>query len=242
MMQIIGNIKIESYKRLRYMVASVISMSGPPIWINVETGPSMQRVIRKSIRMASPFALITFDNIPYRNMMFKLIDGCQYKYLLNFEEDHFMNIDLRLLDPLMRMAEKFNVDVIRASFNEIEQNSAEGVECIHEDGICKIFRMNPGNFNKFQKHYKKRYFLGTNCVFKQEFALRFYDRAGNRPHDYELAEYDERFEHICMVPKIKMLSSIDDDHGEPNTCLESTPTVKFKQCMENANEIIKMYK
>ena len=223
------------------MIATILSMQGPPAIINIEgKDPEIKEIIKHAMEMASPFTALTFHARPYRSEILGLINKCAHKYYLNFEEDHFMAITPNLLGGLFKIAEKYNVDIIRASFNKVEQKSAEDVNCIYEDELCKVFKMDEDNFEKFQKHYP-RYYIGTNSIFKTSFANEFYSRIGHRPHDYELSGYSKKFEYICMVPKISILTSIDDDHGEEGTCLLSVPSDKFTKCIKDAKFALGLY-
>ena len=160
------------------------------------------------------------------------------KYTLNFEEDHFyVQENDNSLEQLLLTCNCFNVDVIRASFIQVENLSTDAVKLMHEDEYCRIFRMNKDNHELFQ-HKWPRFYLGTNCIFRNEYAVKFYNKPGVRPHDYELPDYSSGMEYICCVPKFEILRSIDDDHDMPNSCMLKDKTDKWITFYDQASKFV----
>lgn len=150
-------------------------------------------------------------------------------YFLNFEEDHFCVLqDKNTFDYIMQKAAEHSVDVVRASFHHVEMECAKHAPAIYEDEFVKIIRFTAPNFQKFCIPFK-RFYLGTNCIFKAEYAKKFFRRIGERPHDYELRHYQSDMEYTCLIPKVEILRPIDDDHGVENSCCLKNPTPLFTQ-------------
>lgn len=180
----------------------------------------------------APCAIIINSEASHGRNMIELIHfnlQSDYDYFLNFEEDHFCVLqDKAIFDSIMRKAMEFNVDVVRISFHSIELACANAAPAIYEDELVKIIRMTPEHFQKFCIPFK-RFYLGTNCIFKAGYAKRFFSRIGQRPHDYELRHYQSDMEYTLLVPKVEILRPIDDDHGAENTCCLKNPTELFTQ-------------
>lgn len=214
MIDIIGNIVIKNEIRDKYFNASLHSLCHLTDCVNAVN--------------------ITIDSDKtHHEIMFPAISKSTSPYFLNFEEDHFCVWESpELFKALINTCAQHNADVIRASFFDIENQCANHVKnVIFENNLVKIFRMNYANFQEFQKPYI-RYYLGTNCIFKTDYAKQLFARTGNRPHDFELEKFIVDFEYTCAVPKIELLRAIDDDHGLDNTCMLKKPTQNFLDLMQ----------
>lgn len=215
MLDIIGNIVISSSIRKKFYFAC------------------KNALLSKLGNYLGQFSVI--KNKPNENhgkVMLNLISFCKKKYYLNFEEDHFFVLkDISKFEKMMDLANKYNVDVIKASFNKIEHECASFVsEAIYEDNDVKIFLMDERSFNQFKTKFD-RYYLGTNGIFKKSFGERMFKRnpTGTKPHHFEIRNYEKAMEYICMIPKFEILRSIDDDHDAPNSCMLRNLTHEFIQ-------------
>lgn len=240
MISVLGNIKIDESRpeRVQYLFASLLSLNGFSDDIHV----SLEQPSSELFRLINKYyidKIYVYSATNFYDMQIRLINQVKNDYYLNFEEDHFLVLEnVAYLNSIIETARQYNVAIIRGSFNEVEQRSSEDVDCFYEDELCKIFRMDNGNFKKFQKHYT-RYYIGTNCIFHKGFARMLYDKPLSRPHDYEVVKYNPNFEHFCMIPKFPILASIDDPHGEEGSNLLSNPTEKFLSCMSKAEKYAK---
>jgi len=209
-MHILGNIHLKSPKRELFFNVSFDSLAFTKL----------------------PYVVYMNEERSHGEQMISLIDNFMQSdsdYFLNFEEDHFCVLqDKSIFDSIMQKATEFNVDVVRISFHSVELACAKAAPAIYEDELVKIIRMTPEHFEKFCIPFK-RFYLGTNCIFKVGYAKRFFSRIGQRPHDYELRHYQSDMEYTCLVPKVEILRPIDDDHGAENTCCLKNPTELFTQ-------------
>lgn len=216
MIDIIGNIKIEGEIRKKFFKASFYSLQ-------------KQLLILCDI---NPYFFIEQKehNSPHGATMLKLIKQSKEDYYLNFEEDHFCVLqDGQKFKKMLNLAKQYDVDNIRISFHYIEHDCASFVtDTIYDDADVKIFRMTERTFNQFKTKFD-RYYLGTNGIFKKSFGERLFLRnpSGQKPHHFEIRNYEKAMEYICMVPKFEILRAIDDDHDAPNSCMLRNPTPEF---------------
>lgn len=242
MISVLGNIKLNESnpERVKYLLATLYSLNGISDDINLGMADATAGLHMKVSNLSRDMQSIihTYSNTNnFQDTQMTMILQLDHSYYLNLEEDHFVACDKEYMDKIESKCVEYGVDIVRASFNEVELKSAEDVDCIYEDDDCKIFHMNQNNFAKFQKHYK-RFYIGTNCIFKTEFAKRLYARPGSRPHDYEIGRYSEEFYHTCLVPKRPIMASIDDDHGELKTSLLKKPTEKFTESIKEIEKYL----
>lgn len=214
MIDIIGNIIISNEIRQKYFNATLHSLCNINDCIN-----------RVDITIDSPK--------PHGIKMMEALNNAKSSYFLNFEEDHYCVCNSPVLfKSIINNCHKYNVDVVKASFFDIENNCAKHVtDVIFENNLVKIFKMTYDNFKLFQKPYS-RFYLGTNSIFKTEYAKKIFLQPGIKPHDFELRQYIFDYEYVCAVPKIEILRAIDDDHGEENTCMLKNPTPQFLNLMK----------
>jgi hypothetical protein len=177
------------------------------------------------------------DNDYGTNYMF-LLNKCESPYVLNFIEDHFCMIDqVETMRGILDLMKQHKVDICKASFFQVEQNSSRNLRMLAETPAAKIFLNNQQNFDWYQHYYGNRFYIGVNFITTREFALKFWNRSlGPRPHEYEMPNYSQEWEHICMIPNIPILESIDDDHGEPGTALlnKANPDSRFVKIYNGA--------
>lgn len=158
-------------------------------------------------------------------------------YVLNFMEDQFMVLDCPFTFEMMLTYMKYNkVDILKASFFDVEQKSSQTITERSEDNVYnhfkdafgKVFVMDENNFAQYQKHYGSRFYIGVNFLTTKEFAHKFWCRdKGLRPHDYEIPYFDPAFIHTAMIPAFELQAAIDDDHGETGTALLKRNEPKF---------------
>lgn len=237
-LDIIGNIKVDASKaeRVKYFYACLKSynfLTGKSkIVLNIEsTDNEISFQTAQILRKKGFQGGVTNFKGNFGSIYSGLIKRSDADYILNFEDDHFCLLDnFENLQRILSRAEHYGVEVIRATFNKVENKSADGVEPIYEDDICRIFEMNEKNFQLFQHAYP-RFFLGTNCIFKHSFATRFWKREfeGSKPHPWEIGGYDKYFQHTVLIPKIEILASIDDPHDEPGSSLIEREEKKWEE-------------
>jgi len=237
MLDIIGHIKIDESKseRVKYFLSSlrscyeytkfckiILSLDTPSetLWNTVlselETS-NCNFELHKNINLGS-------YGETYMNLLTKSVKP----FILNFIEDHFCLINNKIFYELLKNMEILNIDVCKSTFFQIEQNSAKHMHFFKEDNYGKYYINNLKTHNEYQKFYGTRYYIGVNFITKREFALKFWNRKlGMRPHGYEVSSYEKEYEHNCMIPNIEIQSSIDDDHGESNTCLLNRNELKY---------------
>jgi len=185
------------------------------------------------------YELVQFDpGKTYGENYLELIKRGSNPYILNFHEDHFCVLDnLAEMKSLIRLLEHSDIQVCRASFWEIEDKCA--MELYGIRGIHRAWSNNEKNHKTFSGAYPEgRYYIGTNNIMERQFAKKFWDRPidSKRPHEYELKEFDQAFMHNCMVPAYEITASIDDDHGEPGSCLLSRNVEKFWNTWKLCNQ------
>jgi len=213
MIDIVGVIKITDPTRETYHRACVSSLS--------------------LVRHTGDFLIYNGDVSSYGQTYMHLLEQCYQPFVLNYIEDAFMTLDDRaILFSMLSEMQQHSCDVMKASFHKIELNSLSALTEITETQHGYIYENTPENHYKYCTHYGHRYWLGVNMITTRNFALRFWNRnLGHRPHEYEFNDYNPSFHHKVYVPKIEVLASIDDDHGEPNTALIHRDEPKFVKIM-----------
>lgn len=244
-MLIIGNLKIDEKRpeRVHYFFATLLSYKifseqGIGITLNDCSDDLFYKTKKLLDDQFVKNDLVKFSGANKFWDGIKIHNPLERKYYVTFEEDHFCMLDN--IDLLYNINTEFydrSFDIIRASFHEIEQNSARKVEARFKNKF-KTFRMNESNHAKFCEYYGSRYFIGTNNIIRTGFAERLYSRPGTRPHDFEISAYNPDFEYTCSIPQVKIMQAIDDDHGETGISLLSRPTEKFNKCMELAQKYL----
>lgn len=252
MIAIVGNLKIDESKpdRIKYLITCIRSyrfLRGECRFVlGLDTcSDSLFDLVKKE--------LLYFDDRTYLcrwtgnsgadyggNYVALLRTYCkQCDYVINFMEDHFMVLDdIKILRGLIDTAEVEGVDIIKSSFFQVEKNSSRdrtiGIDYPHYGFVYSNTKF---SFEQYCKHYGSRYYIGVNFITPKSFADFFWDRSlGKRPHEYEVAKFSNDWVHRVMIPHIELQCAIDDDHGEPNTCL-----LKRSDC-EKWNQIWKEVK
>lgn len=223
MIAIVGNIKVDESKpeRIKYLIACIRSylfLKDHCKFVLALHGNSeeLYDIIHNELR---PFnhRLVEFSDKSesYGHEYIYLLNRCaDCNFVINFMEDQFMVCDdTNQIMNLLSNMDFFGVDVCKASFFKVEQNSIAGLK-------QSIFENNLSFHTQYQKHYGTRYYIGVNFITTLEFAKKFWNRdLGKRPHEYEIAKYDEKWFHTVMFPIFPVMETIDDDHGEPGTAL-----------------------
>jgi hypothetical protein len=170
----------------------------------------------------------------YGEKYIEVLNYSDTPYILNFMEDHFCVLDdKRIMEKLLWNMREYKADVCRSTFFQIELNSIKTIKPLYEDDICFIYRNTEENFNEYKKYYGSRYYIGCNFITTRDFALRFWGRPGQRPHDYEIKDYSKEWGHTIMIPKVEILAPIDDDHGEDGSCLLKRNEPKFRRIYDS---------
>lgn len=161
------------------------------------------------------------------------------KICLNFIEDHFLIIEhAHEFNAIISTMKAYKVDVLKTSFYDIEKNSSKTVAMIKNGNVAYnhsrdiIFVHNQNNHIEYSKFYKERFFIGVNFITTKKFAFDFWNRGYEpskicRPHEYEFKNYNNDWTHTCMIPGREIFASIDDDHGEIDSCLLKRKNNKF---------------
>lgn len=241
MISIVGNIKVDETKpeRIKYLIACIRSYGflkdHCQFILNLES-PSDQlwKIVGQEILQYSNKVYCKTRNQPYGKTYVDLLKLCKYDTVINFMEDHFMVCDdIEYIEHIQRTMRVWQVDVCKSSFWDVEQNSCDKLDWLSSDNHGElIFVNNLTNFTAYQRYYKSRFYIGCNFITTREFANRFWNRdLGQRPHRHEIGRFDPKWIHVAMIPGFELQAAIDDDHGEPGTCL-----LKRSNC-EKWNEI-----
>ncbi len=170
----------------------------------------------------------------YGTVYCQLLEYCTDAFVLNLMEDHFCVMDsVEDMEDILNTMKAEKIDVLKATFHKIEQNSMDNIAGINATGgLC--FNNNEFNFRMYNVHYGKRYYIGCNFITTKSFAHKFWNRKlGQRPHGYEIVDYSFDWEHRVMIPAKEVLASIDDAHGEAGTDLLSRDNEKFKKIYDS---------
>lgn len=258
MIDIIGNIKVDENNpdRVRYLLASIKSleflkdMGKFVLYMEFPTMNLCEMVRGMLNKCGFNYTFIPeFKKMTYGEIHRMLINNPpkQNRYFLNFEEDHFCVLDdAEYMRKVIEVAAKENTDLIKATFHEVESISAKYVSAKHHYGnvnlgeIGKTWRMDETEYTAYQ-HKWTRFYIGTNHIWNRDFALNFYNRPGKRPHDYEIGQYDKRYEHNAMLTTKEILCSIDDDHDAENSCLLKNPQPKWTRIIGEVDEFIEKH-
>lgn len=231
MIDIIANIKIEENKpdRVNYFLSCLQSFfnihPNQKFIINLEN-PSdnlyglTKKLLQKSGNKFHLQKTINATKSYGYNYIELIRNYSENNLIVNFIEDHYRIIDTYNFCNLLRFMQVKNVDVCKATFFKIEQIYSKNLLLTSNTIYGKVFINDLFNYKKYDEIYEHRYYIGVNFITTKNFALKFWNRdCGNRPHEYELDTYNESFKHICMIPNMEILISVEDPHGLPGTCL-----------------------
>lgn len=185
--------------------------------VNVDLKDSVSKIVSNNFNKSE----LTYNNSYYYIDYLFNLNKTKSNYVLHFEEDHlFVCNNLEYIEKILIICEKYKVDLIKSTFNEIENISYKDIIPIFEDDNCKVICMDKCNQEKVAKSFGGRYFIGVNCIFERKFAFKFWSRKikSYRPHPFEFQYYNKQFQHILMIPKKEIMCVIDDDHGLPGSC------------------------
>jgi len=232
MIAIVGYLKIDESKpdRVKYLVACIRSYlflkNHCEFIVGLDSPSENLRsiVYQELIPFGGKLICFNDDNKPvsYGQGYCNLIRWTKSNYILNFMEDQFMVCDdAEYIEYIQATMRAWQVDVCKSSFWDVEQNSCDKLDWLSSDNHGElIFVNNLTNFTAYQHYYKSRFYVGCNFITTREFANRFWNRdLGLRPHGYEIGRFSHQWTHIAMIPGLELQAAIDDDHGEPNTCL-----------------------
>jgi len=231
MIDIIGNIKLNKENRIRYFFYSLKSLSfieNSKFYINIDNklDESEKGIILNVIEKCNIDIDLSFNENTdkvYSTNYLSLLNKSNNEYIFHFEEDHFcvLNDQIKFND-LINDCKINNVDVLRLTYFNITRILNENINFEKETDNMKI---TPYNFETYSKACQSElghtYYLGTNNIFKREFAYKFWNRNihSSSPHSYELSQYNNDFLHLLGIPKFEILRAIDSDHGLSNTCI-----------------------
>jgi hypothetical protein len=252
MVDIIGNIKVDESKpeRVKYLLACIRSyefLKDHARFLFYLEGASedlTKAVEAEFFRLNYNYNIFPSyaENGGYGVQYWAMMQFSRNPYVLNFMEDQFMVLDCPFTFEMMLTYMKYNkVDLLKASFFDVEQKSSSTITERNEDDVYrrfksafgKVFVMNESNFIQYNQHYGSRYFIGVNFLTTKDFAIKFWGRElGTRPHAYEVPNFDRAFIHTAMIPAFELQAAIDDDHGETDTCLLSRNEPKFSRLYE----------
>lgn len=228
---------IRSHAPLKDLGSFVLLLDGPSEWL-IE-------LVRKELDACGfYFVLLKTDlneNLSYGWQYSDiLLKHTTNEFILNFMEDHFLMIrNPEDVVSVLREMKTSQIDILKSTFYEVEQksfreilkykeeldeiNPARGLEYsqhVHRGIYLNWFDNSEKSFEIYQKAYGIRYYIGVNFITTKQFALRFWNRElGKRPHEYEISVFDKQWEHRCAIPLMEFHAAIDDDHGEPGTCM-----------------------
>ncbi len=252
MIDIIGLIKVNEQdpERIKYLIACIRSYSFLKekcrFILGLETpSDALYDLVEDELKgIDYNYQLLKIPQLTERNSYGKqyvrLLHEAKSNYTINFMEDQFMLIDslfdfARILQTMLI----YSVDVCKAAFLKIEQNSSKGIKFISDTSYGKIFNNDDIAYFHYQKHYGKRFYIGVNFITSVDFAYDFWKRdMGTRPHEYEISEPHQFQDHVCMIPKIEIQAAINDDHGEPGTCLLARKEEKWLKVWAGCKDIV----
>lgn len=246
MLDIIGNIKVDESKpeRVKSLFACLRSYEFLKDVANfqftlVDASPALiERFAQECKQLWYKFVVHEYywQSRSYASQYLCMLQYAQNPYVLNFMEDQFMLCDsVAYMEVLLLFMKKHNVDLLKTSFFQVEQNSCQDIQEISgteyelfKNLYGKIFVNNEENFKRYQKYYGTRYYIGVNFLTTRDFAFKFWSRdLGPRPHEYEIVSGSEKWLHTAMIPKFEVQAAVDDDHGEPGTCMLARKEPKF---------------
>lgn len=229
MLDLIGNIRIKETEqesieeRINYLLMVIDSFSylseKSKFYLNVENSKYIDTIKENLIKNNFVFNL-TNERKYFDEIYMEFVKESDKNYFQHFEEDHISICnDINYINYILEKSEKYDVDLIKSTFFQVELDDHTNTKPIYENDLCKIIRMNPLNHNIVNKKWK-RYYIGNNCIFNKGFAMKYWGRKlkSFSPHKHEIPKYDKKYEHTLMVTKKELLCSINDDHGLPNTC------------------------
>lgn len=228
MVDIIGNIRISNLERVKYLIACIRSyrfLTGQCRFVlNVENLTlKLKDILEKElVEFGPPYPMLTKMNFRHYGLTYKTLMGYRESdYIINFMEDHFMVYDdLDDFKGFIDCLKSSDIQICKSSFHQIEINSIKYLDPNPITSYAYLFDNDQTFHQEYQRYYGKRYYIGVNFIVSRPFACRFWDRdLGPRPHTYEISGYDKSWEHRVAIPTKEIQASIDDDHGEPNTCL-----------------------
>lgn len=206
----------------------------------------VNRFVKTNLKNSTLFCYGKKTHMSFGQIILQLIESLPSltRYVMMVEADHFCMIDS--MNPITKefiyLMEKFKVDVVRASFLKIENISADGVhDLLYENHLCRIFKMNTTNYSAFQHKYP-RYYVGTNCIFSKEFAIKLFSQdvsnqnnfSPMKPHAFEVPTYKEEFFHTLLVPKFEIFSPMfDENHGESNISVKVRKPQYYTKILNN---------
>lgn len=247
MIDVIGNIKIDESKpeRIKYLIACIRSYlfmkDDCRMIINLDSpSQKLRDLVNKELSNFPKAYYLEGNSNSYGETYCSLINTltADNNFIINFFEDHFMILDSIIsMKELIYEMDKTKTDVCKASFFKIEKNSEPVIK--RTDGIFGNVYCNDKIFHSlYQNHYGSRFYMGVNFITTKEFALKFWSRdCGKRPHDYEIAGYDEKWKHNVMFTNVELMCSIDDNHGEDGTrLLDRTDCEKWNIIWKEVNE------
>lgn len=233
MLSLIGNIKITSNIRFQYLLCVIKSFYFAKdiiknIHINIENLNNIDKnTLDKTLQHFKEYQLYNQSG-NFGNIYSSLINKINTRYFWHFEEDHFCILDdTNTLENIL----KLDFDLCRSSFYYIEKKCSKEIKPIKESKYGNIYIMTKENWQQFSKPYGDRYYIGNNSIFNLEFGKKYWSRKidGSRPHVFEVPSYNKNLEHTMFIPNQELLCAIDDNHGEPKSCLLERNNDKFIQ-------------
>lgn len=238
MIDIVGNIKVDESKpeRIKYLLACIrsyrflVGRCKFVLCLN-QASDYLFNLVKGELLYFKDFALIgdEFDALNYGKRYCHLLKECNNDYVINFMEDQFMVLDeVNYLEGILNSMKALNTDIMKSSFHTVEYNSifyapihTVGPDWLKAGEEYGDYFLNTKQFHDlYQRYYEKRYYIGCNFITTRDFAIKFWNReCGSRPHGYEIVGYSDEWQHKVMFPRQEIQAAIDDDHGEPNTCL-----------------------
>mgnify|MGYP000467279322 CR=1 FL=1 len=251
MLDIVAHLKIDESKpeRTAYLLATLRSYlffrSHFKLYLNLESpSPALLQAVQQAVKRLKYNALISTTPAVahYGDVYSALLALGENPFVLNMLEDHFIMLnDAEAFAGLLQKMHTMKVDVCKSSFFKVERNSINSMmPGFAVDNRATTICMSPQLFASYQRHYGSRYYIGVNFITTRDFALRFWNRKlGPRPHEYEIANYAKEWEHIAMVSPVELHASIDDNHGEPATCLLERQDAKWISVMRDVDMFAK---
>lgn len=227
---IVGNVKIFNPLRLKYFISVINSLSflknNCKIWINVENGKDLIKPLENHLyKLGFKYVKISCDHGFYGDVYMKMLRQGSGEYVLNLEDDHFLQINSKdVFLKIINEAKKNNVEVIHATFFKMLLDHYKYIQPEFESEHNYGFRFNMKVFNALALD-DNSIFCGNNCIFRRDYALKHWgkDYKSYRPHPFEEINFTEDKSLMIMILKTEILRPIDDDHGVENSCCIKNP-------------------
>ena len=222
----VGNVKIFGPQRLKYFLATLESFSflknNINLYINIENGKFLKQPLKKHLlNLGFKNVYITSKKDYYYKVYTNLLRLCRNEYILNLEDDHFCVMDSKEdFFNIINEAYSNQVEILRSTFFKLNNKNFANLNVKKATSIANIYDFTDDHISNIDSLW----FIENNSIFRKDFAKKYWGRVfnSNKPHPFEIVNFDGMYKHHVLIPKLEILKPIDDDHGIQNSsCLKS---------------------